>query len=276
MSEGTRSHVSPGSLVARIIFQPLEETLLLHFTSSLHTPTTAPLLIFILHISSHLLLLLPAFLPPLLPALLPLLLPRRYLHTSAPSTLETYLKFYLPLLSLNGILEAFHASSAIPDQVAKQARWMIGSSAVFAVSLYMFTQLFGATLHTEQGLIYASCLAMIVRIGYAYGHAAAFFADRKEGMRISRIVPRRSVTISSILSGVVLRTLARTERWEKSWRGWAELVGAGGVMGLGVLAIMCVVAFGLSFMLTPWATRWRVERQGLNELRRVTRGGKID
>ncbi len=40
-----------------------------------------------------------------------------------------------PSLELNGILEAFHAASATPQQVKTQAKWMIGSSAVFVACL---------------------------------------------------------------------------------------------------------------------------------------------
>ncbi len=228
-----------GSLVARIVFQPLEETLLLHFSTSLSAPSTPHLLIFVLHISAHLLLLLPAFLPPLLLAILPILFPRRYIHTSAPSTLETYLKWYIPLLSLNGILEAFHASSSTPGQVARQARWMIGSSAAFALGLFGLIHLPKAVqLGTEKALIYASCLAMLFRIAYAWQHASRFFAGRTGGLSVSSVAPRLQAIVSTLVSGCILRILEQTGRWRVSWRGWMELVGAGGVLGLGVLAIM--------------------------------------
>ncbi|RXK36720.1 hypothetical protein M231_06027 [Tremella mesenterica] len=130
-----------GSLIARIIFQPLEETLLLYFSSSLNSPSTLPLLILSLRFSTHLFLLILTFLPPLYPTILPLLLPKRYLLTSAPKTLETYLLWYIPLLSLNGVLESFHSASASPIQVSKQAKWMIGSSFIFIISLISLTQL---------------------------------------------------------------------------------------------------------------------------------------
>lgn len=228
-----------GSLVARIIFQPLEETLLLHFSSALSAPSTPHLLTYILHISSHLLLLLPAFLPPLLPALLPVLLPRRYVHTSAPSTLETYLIWYLPLLSLNGIFEAFHASSATPGQVATQARWMINSSLAFAIGLYGLTHLpEDIQLGTEKALIYASCLAMTVRITYAWRHARRYLVGREGGLSILRIAPKWQVTLAAAVSGGVLRALERTGRWKGSWMAWAGLVGEGAILGLGVLGIM--------------------------------------
>lgn len=148
---------------------------MLHFSRSLDSPTTRHLLAYVVHLSLHLLLFLPAFVPPLLPLVLPLLLPARYAHTSAASTLETYLAYYIPLLSLNGILEAYHASSATPSQIARQARWMIASSLAFAGGLWAMTRYYiPVGMTTEQYLVVASCLSMIVRIIYAALHARQY------------------------------------------------------------------------------------------------------
>lgn len=240
----------PGSLVARIIFQPLEETLLLHFTSSLASESTPQLLSTAVHLSSHLLLLVPAFLPPLLPAILPILLPRRYHLTSAPSTLQTYLMAYIPLLSMNGILEAFHAASASPQQVKTQAKWMIGSSAVFVASLAVLSAGFSG-LQKEQVLIWASCAAMVVRIAYAYLHAKRFLATTPTNSKapqseqpvrhefsLARLAPRLPVWAAVIASGTALRAFAGTGRWQSGTRGWLELVGVGAVLGIANLAVM--------------------------------------
>lgn len=237
----------PGSLIARIVFQPLEETLLLHFSSHLRSPSSDTLLSFILYLSSHLLLILPAFLPPLLPALLPLLLPRRYLATSAPSTLETYLSWYMPLLSLNGILEAFHSSSATSAEVAVQARWMIASFVAFTGVLYSLTHVTADTTwkaSTEQSLIFASCAGMVVRILYAYLHARRFFGregDTKGNgpvFGLKRISPSIAVIGVAALDAAVLRERQRSDMWKRSWVEWILYVGPGGVLGLGLLGVM--------------------------------------
>ncbi|KAL1405510.1 Oligosaccharide translocation protein rft1 [Vanrija albida] len=203
-----------GSLVARIIFQPLEETLLLHWSRSLDAPATVPLLTLALRLSSHLALLLPVFVPPLLPLLLPFLLPRRYTaETSAALTLQTYLACYLPLLSLNGILEAFHAASATPAQVARQAKVMVASSGVFALSLWALARGTIATVTTEQALIYASCTAMLVRIGYALVHARSVVRQRQPAsafLRIGSVLPKWPIRIAvAVLGGVVWAASAR-------------------------------------------------------------------
>jgi oligosaccharide translocation protein RFT1 len=245
-----------GSLVARIIFQPLEETLLLHFSRDLSSASTSSILYMAIHFSSHLLLLLPAFIPPLLPAVLPILLPRRYRNTSAPRTLEVYLKAYIPLLSLNGILEAFHASSASPKQIARQARWMIASSAAFVFALWSMIEwsdipALGIHLGKEEALIYASCVTTLVRITYAYWHVRRFFtcllpsqggedvAVFSAKLRsVKELLPRWQVWVAVLGSGAGLRWVQNAVAWQSSWKQWALLVGTGGILGMINLGIM--------------------------------------
>jgi oligosaccharide translocation protein RFT1 len=160
------------------------------------------------------------------------------------------LTWYIPLLSLNGILEAFHASSATPEQVKRQAKFMIASSAGFASTLWFLTNtktntdsnttlgLDLASLTTEQSLIVASCAAMVLRIGYAYIHARRFAASRKQELSLKAVLPHFSVMGLGVVSGLMLRVLAKSDRWQTSWKGWAELVGTGGILGLTTLAVM--------------------------------------
>ena len=130
-----------GSLIARLGFQPIEETVLLHFSS--HPPETNPhsgeLMTFIAHIAAHLLFIFPAFVPPLFPPSIVLLLPMKYLQTSAPFILRRYLEWYIPLLGVNGVLEAFVTATSTPKEVSLQATWMFVSSATFVGVLYAAT-----------------------------------------------------------------------------------------------------------------------------------------
>ena len=56
-----------------------------------------------------------------LPILLPLLLPKQYLSTSAPQVLGAWI-WYIPVLAVNGGLEAFLSSVATPKDLNKQSR----------------------------------------------------------------------------------------------------------------------------------------------------------
>jgi oligosaccharide translocation protein RFT1 len=161
-----------------------------------------------------------------------------------------YLEAYIPLLSLNGILEAFHTSSATPAEIAKQARWMIGSSLAFVAALLLMIRLPKGMMGKEEALLYASCLAMSVRIAYAYLHVRRFFrrpmpvregnhAEKPDELfRLSRLAPRWPVWGMVLASGSVLRVLEKTGRWRNGWGGWAELMGTGVVLGLASLHLM--------------------------------------
>jgi len=59
-----------------------------------------------------------------LPILLPFLLPKQYLATSAPSVLTAWV-WYIPVLALNGGLEAFLSSVATPRDLNAQSRFVI-------------------------------------------------------------------------------------------------------------------------------------------------------
>lgn len=216
----------------------MEETLLLHFSSSPSDPSSIRLLTLALRLSSHLLLLLPSFLPPLLPALIPLLLPRRYLSTSAPGILETYLKVYIPLLSLNGILEAYHAATATPDQVKTQIKWMVASSLGFVGALFANGRFLG--MQTETTLIYASCLAMVIRITYALLHAQRRARITGGELRVTSILPRKTSMVVAIGSGAILRMLAGMGRWQYGWKGRFELIISGAILGLGTLGVVAM------------------------------------
>ncbi|WVQ78055.1 hypothetical protein IAT38_000136 [Cryptococcus sp. DSM 104549] len=261
-----------GSLIARIVFQPLEESLLLHYSTSLSAPSTLPLFTLTIRLASYFTLLMPAFAIPLFPALSPLILPRQYQSTTAPSILKLYLTTYIPLLSFNGVAEAFHTASADPSEVKLQARWMVASSAVFASSLLCLSALptvyittsaeedpRAHTLGKERALVLASCAAMLVRIFYALRHAYRVFAMRKPSMRVLDLLPgwKSTVWVGSVGWGLWL--LRFWGRWETGWKGLVELVGVGAVLGVVSLVII-----------------YRAESQRLHNLRSSMKFDKTD
>lgn len=56
-----------------------------------------------------------------LPFVLQLLLPAQYISTSAPKVLSAWI-YYIPVLALNGGLEAFYSSVATPQDLRTQSR----------------------------------------------------------------------------------------------------------------------------------------------------------
>lgn len=237
-------------MIARIVFQPFEESLLLYYSNSLSSAATLPLFTFTIRLSLYLSTIIQAFVPPLFPAISSLLLPRQYRDTSASSILSLYLKLYIPCLSLNGVAEAFHTASADPGEVKRQVRWMVASSGVFAGTLFVLTHLpphyistnGGSyqllTPNTEECLVLASCAAMVIRIVYALCHAKRCFLLRKPNLRWLSLLPSVKIMSWACLVRVVLGLLAASGRWERGWKEWAELIGVGGLMGLATLGFM--------------------------------------
>ncbi|WWC90091.1 uncharacterized protein L201_005024 [Kwoniella dendrophila CBS 6074] len=266
-----------GSLIARIVFQPLEESLLLHYSSSLSSPSILPLYTLTIRLSLYLTLIMRTFVPPLYPAISPFLLPKQYQSTTAPSILRLYLTTYIPLMSLNGVSESFVTSSASSDEIKKQARWMISSSGIFAITLFLLTHLpelwitdnsteksraigtFLLNPTKEESLILASCSAMLIRIIFSLFHAKKTFDLRKPNLRYRDLLPDLKIFIWTWIVWLSLKLLANRERWVSSWKGWIELVGLGGILGL--------ITLGFIFL---------AERGKLKDLRNSSKGVKIE
>lgn len=126
--------------MARIVFQPMEEILRVYFSKILSpakTPTThgeyaahpsqnslqqaSDALISLLAIQSSLGVILVTFGSAYISIVLYILLPPQYLSTSAPNVLAAWI-WYIPVLAVNGGLEAFVSSVAMPKDLNKQSR----------------------------------------------------------------------------------------------------------------------------------------------------------
>jgi oligosaccharide translocation protein RFT1 len=219
--------------VARIIFQPIEETSRLYFSKSLSSSPPKPpipqgedgdnsgtvrktslakaskILSSLLLLFTHLLLLLVTFGPPYLSIATALLLPPRFQNTSAPSILRSYV-FYIPMMAFNGVLEAFFASTSTPSELRNQSRWMIGFSLIFVFAAYLFNQLgFG-----DSGLVYANVLNLFLRVVYCWTFAKRYFEERGVDFGLGAAVPPRGVIGAFSWSYLVTR-------W--SWKAYEHL-----------------------------------------------------
>ncbi|KAL7282887.1 hypothetical protein ACG7TL_002302 [Trametes sanguinea] len=184
-----------GSLIARIVFQPIEETARVFFSKTLSsstaesetkkTPagsrealqTAATVLLTLLLAFNHLLLFAVTFGPPYLSLAISLVLPRKYLATSAPSILHVYV-YYIPMMAFNGVLEAFFASAACPADLRAQSRWMLIFSAAFVAAAVGFARGFGMG---DAGLVWANVANLALRAGYAWAFVKRFFREQGAG-----------------------------------------------------------------------------------------------
>jgi oligosaccharide translocation protein RFT1 len=182
-----------GGLIARMLFQPIEEASRNLF-AKLCAPTAAAAdaqqsdevkardgikranstLTLILKAYSLISLVAFAAGPTVAPVLLSLVAGSRWAHTGAGEVLGCYC-YYIPLLALNGVSEAFVAAVADNKQLYTQSIWMGGFFAAFAGSAYLFLRVLelGA-----KGLVWANCVNMACRIVFNLSFVKSFFAKR--------------------------------------------------------------------------------------------------
>ncbi|KDQ21977.1 hypothetical protein PLEOSDRAFT_1051491, partial [Pleurotus ostreatus PC15] len=181
-----------GSLIARLVFQPIEETSRVFFAKTLSAtpgqsaPKTikdesasdeqqnsislpalkqaAAFLSSILQTQLFLAMPIIAFGHVYLPIVLSFLLPARFLATSAPQRLYAWV-YYLPVFAVNGVLEAFVAGTATARDV------MMLFSVIYisaAIALYQIG-------YGDVSLVYAKIVGLSMRILYVALFASNYF-----------------------------------------------------------------------------------------------------
>ena len=234
------THRFTGSLVARILFQPIEESSRVFFSKSLAVPsspgdrdkeklalkTAVQLLTTVLLLFTYFLLLLATFLPPYLSLATALVFPPRYLQTSAPSILRAY-RFYLPTMAYDGILEAFFASVCTPSDLKAQSRMMAIASVSLVATAVGGSRLLGLG---DIALVWANTVSMALRALYAGWFVQRYCASRGHPNMINwrALLPSLGVVVAFAAAGVCTR--------------WSEVVYAG--VRLSVMAQKGHIAVG--------------------------------
>ncbi|KAF9228617.1 Rft-1-domain-containing protein [Gyrodon lividus] len=215
-----------GSLIARIVLQPIEEMCRVYFSKLLSDPTpeersakgkrssdsatlkqASDTVAALLSIQIAFSLLVVTFGSLYLPIVLQLLLPVQYISTSASKVLSAWI-WYIPVLAINGGLEAFYSSVAIPDDLHRQSRWMLGFSAIYILSATALYNLgFGDT-----SLVYANIVNLTARIWYTAFFVLAYFEKRAKfpPFRPTNLSPNwKFLVIVGLSYGVILYNEAR-------------------------------------------------------------------
>lgn len=196
--------------MARILFQPVEETSRVFFAKTLSATDSreslkaaANMLMNVLLVFAHLLLLLVTFGPPYMALAVSILLPPRYHYTSAPTILRTYV-YYIPMMAFNGILEAFFASASAPSDLHAQSRWMFVFSVGFIAAAVGLAK--GAGLG-DAGLVWANVANLLCRAVYAWQFVRRYFRTRggPELANWKKAVPPGLVLVIFAASAAVTR-----------------------------------------------------------------------
>ncbi|KAF9978157.1 Oligosaccharide translocation protein rft1 [Actinomortierella ambigua] len=265
--------VNYGSLVARILFQPMEETgrtlfskLLSDIPQSSKEDTvdlepaqrsslimSRDLLLTIMKFHVLLGLIFIAFGTHYTATLIDLIVGQYWSRsTAAPVVLALYC-YYVPIMGLNGITEAVVQAVASEKELGRLSFWMIGFSAVFCSTGALLTGVLGMG---AQGIVLANCVNLAMRIlwscWFLSGYYGRHLAKKEEGVathgniwqrfrhvRWEHIVPHPMVLLVFALSYVATAISEQQVGWH-SMRQKAIHVSLGAglfAVSLGVVAL---------------------------------------
>ena len=200
-----------GGLIARMLFQPIEESCRNLFAQLLAaSPPAVAAATSVLRAIVRLYLLLSIVAAALGPTIAPLLLRAvagpRWAASGAGAVLSTYC-YYIPVLALNGVTEAFIASVASPAELRAQSGAMVGFSAAFAASGFVFLRLLGWGAH---GLVWANVANMLLRIAWSARFIAAYL-DRQHGAwSWPAVLPSAGSLAAGVATAGLLQALQRS------------------------------------------------------------------
>ncbi|WFC97890.1 Oligosaccharide translocation protein rft1 [Malassezia yamatoensis] len=209
-----------GSLLARTVFQPIEESARLYFSDawkmnkSNSEPSNDALdrsgnfltILFRAHVLLGLILV--TFAPPLSqPFLMIVAGPQWAMPPSqAPAVLASYC-WYLPVMGINGVVEAFLQSTAPSSMLGGYSKVLLASSALFVGTL-----LFGHTasrtfdLPSDTLLVWANITGLSLRVMACLQYTSRTFAHCKSFQpRLLSSLPSRSILGLFAVFGLLLR-----------------------------------------------------------------------
>ncbi|CAH7667998.1 Rft protein-domain-containing protein [Phakopsora pachyrhizi] len=222
-----------GSLVARIVFHPIEETSRLFFSKNLSNPSlilsskepelaknkdimiksqekeesserSVQLLLNLIKFYNYLGLILISFGPPYIQLLLTILIGTRsdYLREGNLSTVVIVLKTYcflLPLLGINGVLEGFCQSVSNQAQLDRMSKMMIFWCVAFIAAVRVFSSDYSRIslgVSSEVAIVLATVVNMICRIIFGWN----FLVQFSKTSHRNYISPKNTQTIKSTKS----------------------------------------------------------------------------
>lgn len=185
--------------------------------SSAQLESSLTLLRQLLKLHLHLSLLFVFFCPFYVRPLLSLFLRRSssWSRTSASSLLRLYL-FLLPILGINGLLEAFVQAVASETQLGNMSYALLCSSGVYAAACAAGVRTAG--MH-EDALIWANAASMLARIAYAAKFVMSYASERKTRADLWRPVRDAKWTIAACAA------VAPVMWWSERTMPWTTVYG---------------------------------------------------
>ncbi|KAK5801011.1 hypothetical protein VI817_003223 [Penicillium citrinum] len=183
-----------GGLIARIIFQPLEESSRNLFSSLLsHDDPTKRTIVQLQSAKTQLVNILKAYQilsvlilpigPVIVPTALTIIGGSRWASPKVSDLLSLYC-YYIPFLAFNGITEAFVSSAADPREIRVQTVWMGAFSACYALAAYFFLEVWSLGAY---GLVLANIVNMAVRTLWSYRFIRSFLVKNGDGLSTAEV-----------------------------------------------------------------------------------------
>jgi oligosaccharide translocation protein RFT1 len=202
-----------GGLVARLVLQPIEESSRNYFGKLLSgTPSQA----LILKARTNLHTLLRAYVllsvcvlavgPTVAPLLLKIIASRTWSDAGAGHVLAVYC-YYIPLLAINGLTEAFVSSVATKGEVDRQSLWMLAFSAGFGAAAYVFLRILDLR---AEGLVWANLLNMVFRIIWSTSFISEYLRRNGTRLEIGTMLPRTTTMATGVGTYAVLAQVGKT------------------------------------------------------------------
>lgn len=227
-----------GGLVARLVFQPIEESSRNYFGKLLSSEGGVPSKDLVSKACKNLQTLLRAYLllsvcvlvmgPTMAPLLLKIVAGPAWIESGAGHVLARYC-FYIPLLAINGLTEAFVSSVATESEVNRQSVWMLAFSAGFGGAAYLFL---GVLDLGAEGLVWANTLNMAFRIVWSTVFIASYMKRHSSQLDIGAILPQPMTIAAGVGAYAVLAQVASTFTG-----GILDIVKGGAVAGVLVIIL---------------------------------------
>lgn len=200
-----------GGLIARIIFQPLEESSRNLFSALLSPDENGkPNVIRVCTTRDHLIDILRAYQllsiiifpvgPMMVPHVLHVLGGRQWASPKVGGLLSVYC-YYIPFLAFNGIAEAFVSSAASSHQIRRQTGWMSVFSACYALAAYVFLEVGDLGAY---GLVLANIVNMAVRTFWSYNFIKSYLRRNGCTLNMSQVAIRPASFILCALASMYM------------------------------------------------------------------------
>jgi oligosaccharide translocation protein RFT1 len=205
-----------GGLMARLLFQPIEESSRNTFgrllckvdnngkvdAQSLKAATKQ--LSDVLYLYSIIAVLSSCFLYTLLPLLVRIIVGPAWYTADIASLLSIYC-YYIPFMAYNGILDAFVTSVATPAELQQQSLWMGAFTIGYVAAAYFLLNFLDLG---ARGLVLGNIFNMLMRISWSSWFISRYLTRNNGRINVVRdILPKPGVFLTGVIAAGTLRTM---------------------------------------------------------------------